>query len=935
MIRTRALLLFTIFTLWACDAPQTADTISVPADVSSGAVISPASGLRLINGHGSKGPLINSTVRLFALDAAGYPLDEVAATETDARGNWALTTDVDQDLLVIISGGRYVDEADPNRAARRVIVLEDTDHLVSVLPAGESVVAVTVFSDALVEKSRRETSNGNFLQVLDINRNRFGAAFGFDVLSVLPPDPLAPAGGAEQFSYALAVGGVANAINSLAIAMQAPQPDFRHIRWISRDLVDCRLDGLGTGLRAIMPADVAANEQASVNAQILRFRNNNFARYLGRPVPSVDDFTCALIGGSVDNTAPRIIRVADLAPLAASSAAGVAVEPTLLDRAQSGFAATDDRVGELKWELGLPAQLELGQNVLTATVSDEWGNTSGAIWQITVADMEAPVLGTLDPITVAAQGDRTSISLPAPSVTDNVSEITGITITNDAPAAGFPVGATVVTWSATDEAGLVSTVTQQVRVDSVPPVPGMVPANITWSGDGIDFSVFFTDPDGTTLRYSIAGLPPASALQFDPTAGLLSGVPGAVDYALQPLTLTVFAYDGQNTVSIQTSLEISAPNTPPVFTLSPGTVTVDEDFGELTIAVMAAPVPSAEQEQTVTYSASMVSSAPAPADFSIDSASGQLTLVSTPDVHGELVLRVLADDGQSTDATWSQDISVTVASVNDAPQVVAVPMIPTLVTGSPVAVNIAAAFSDVDDDALTFAATQLPASLGLSVAGQLSGIPQPVDAVAGGLLVTVTAVDGSGATALLELVLTVLDPDTDGDGLSDYQEMLSGFDPQDSDSDGDGYADSLELLVNFDATDQVLFVREDGDDSATGTTPETALATLDGLTRRITTVAVRGQRVIGLIEAANSPYTGNLSIGPTESEHVIIGSVTVNDGVVALHSGEVPQTTLKADSRRIVQMQGCQSCTLHHLRFEDSAGALSAINSNVFLGQVH
>ncbi|NNF17128.1 MAG: hypothetical protein HKN70_10295 [Gammaproteobacteria bacterium] len=337
----------------------------------------------------------------------------------------------------------------------------------------------------------------------------------------------------------------------------------------------------------------------------------------------------------------------------------------------------------------------------------------------------------------------------------------------------------------------------------------------------------------------------------------------------------------------------------------------------------------------MTYSASMVSSAPAPADFFIDSATGQLTLVSIPDAHGELVLRVLADDGQSADATWSQDISVTVASVNDAPQVVAVPIIPTLVTGLPVAVNIAAAFSDIDGDALTFTATQLPASLGLSVDGQLSGIPQPVDAVAGGLPVTVTAVDGSSATALLELVLIVLDPDTDGDGLSDYQEMLSGFDPQDSDSDGDGFADSLEMLVNFDATDQVLFVREDGDDGATGTTPETALATLDGLTRRINTVAVPGQRVIGLIEAAGIPYSGNLSIGPTESEHVIIGSVTVNDGVVALHSGEVPQTTLKADSRRIVQLQGCQSCTLHHLRFEDSAGALSAINSNVFLGQVH
>ena len=80
-------------------------------------------------------------------------------------------------------------------------------------------------------------------------------------------------------------------------------------------------------------------------------------------------------------------------------------------------------------------------------------------------DTEAPIMAAPPNVTAEATGEFTTVNLATPTVTDNVSALADIVITNDAPAAGFPVDDTAtVTWTATDEAGNRSTATQEVTV---------------------------------------------------------------------------------------------------------------------------------------------------------------------------------------------------------------------------------------------------------------------------------------------------------------------------------------------------------------------------------------------------------------------------------------------------------------------------------------
>lgn len=74
-----------------------------------------------------------------------------------------------------------------------------------------------------------------------------------------------------------------------------------------------------------------------------------------------------------------------------------------------------------------------------------------------------PVITAPNDLSVDSTGLATFVDIGTPVVSDNVSEVADITVTNDAPDSFF-VGTTIVTWTATDEAGNSSTATQSVTV---------------------------------------------------------------------------------------------------------------------------------------------------------------------------------------------------------------------------------------------------------------------------------------------------------------------------------------------------------------------------------------------------------------------------------------------------------------------------------------
>jgi hypothetical protein len=148
-----------------------------------------------------------------------------------------------------------------------------------------------------------------------------------------------------------------------------------------------------------------------------------------------------------------------------------------------GPTATDN-CGIASITSNAPAVFPVGTTIVTWTVTDLGGYEVRLKQSVTIVDSEAPSMQVPASISMnTSRGASTStINLAAPSATDNC----GIaSISNDAPAA-FPVGTTVVTWTATDLSGNKTTATQLVTVnDTEAPVFTAPPADITVSCENV------------------------------------------------------------------------------------------------------------------------------------------------------------------------------------------------------------------------------------------------------------------------------------------------------------------------------------------------------------------------------------------------------------------------------------------------------------------
>lgn len=123
----------------------------------------------------------------------------------------------------------------------------------------------------------------------------------------------------------------------------------------------------------------------------------------------------------------------------------------------------------------------VGVSVVIWTVKDVNGNYNTGMQVVAVMDNEKPVFTTPAGITAAADAGTcgAALTLPEPAVTDNYGLAS---LTSDAPAV-FPVGTTIVTWTASDYYGNAATTTQAVTVtDNEKPVI-TAPASITVAAD--------------------------------------------------------------------------------------------------------------------------------------------------------------------------------------------------------------------------------------------------------------------------------------------------------------------------------------------------------------------------------------------------------------------------------------------------------------------
>lgn len=114
-----------------------------------------------------------------------------------------------------------------------------------------------------------------------------------------------------------------------------------------------------------------------------------------------------------------------------------------------------------------PAVYPLGETVVTWTARDEAGNTRTASQKVTVVDVTAPAISCPTDIVVTLPPNTSAVSMPVsfPSATATDACDSSPTIAmSHASGSVFPVGTTVVTATATDDAGNVSSCTFNVTV---------------------------------------------------------------------------------------------------------------------------------------------------------------------------------------------------------------------------------------------------------------------------------------------------------------------------------------------------------------------------------------------------------------------------------------------------------------------------------------
>jgi hypothetical protein len=115
------------------------------------------------------------------------------------------------------------------------------------------------------------------------------------------------------------------------------------------------------------------------------------------------------------------------------------------------------------------------------------------------ADIIPPTIVAPAPVTAEATGPLTVVSIGIATGTDE--EPDAITITNNTPVAGFPLGATTVTWTATDSHGNSATATQTITIiDTTPPTITGTPSDVAvHAKTKTGVVVTYTNPTATDL----------------------------------------------------------------------------------------------------------------------------------------------------------------------------------------------------------------------------------------------------------------------------------------------------------------------------------------------------------------------------------------------------------------------------------------------------
>ena len=282
-------------------------------------------------------------------------------------------------------------------------------------------------------------------------------------------------------------------------------------------------------------------------------------------------------GGGGGGTTPAPVAVQ--APAAVTQEASGAVTSVVLGMPQVSGGDGNYNITNDAPAAGFP----LGATMVTWTATDGAGASATATQAVNVNDTTAPTIGSLINVQMPSTGMLTDVTLTPPTVTDLVDPAPNMA--NDAPAGGYPMGTTVVTWTATDASGNSASAAQMVTITVAGgggPLTLTAPADVTMEASAAATSVNL----GMAMA---AGGQGALSIANDAPAG---GFPVGATTVVWTVT------DATNaTATANQSVTITDTTAPSI--TAPANVTVDQngtptpvDLGTPTVNDLADPAPN-------------------------------------------------------------------------------------------------------------------------------------------------------------------------------------------------------------------------------------------------------------------------------------------------------------------------------------------------------
>jgi subtilisin-like proprotein convertase family protein len=249
-------------------------------------------------------------------------------------------------------------------------------------------------------------------------------------------------------------------------------------------------------------------------------------------------------------------------------------------------SATDNCNATLSYAPASGSAFPVGTTTVTATATDDYGNTDVCTFTVTVTDTEFPTYtGCPSNITINTSGSCDQVvSWTAPTASDNCLGVASSSSHN--PGDLFPVGTTIVTYTAIDAVGNTTICTFDVIVEDNEDPVITCPADITVTANSAGcaavatFSATVTDNCSATLSYSpvsgsvFSGTTPVTVTATDPSGNISTCTFNVIvvnDLVASSSATTILCNGGSATVTVS-AVGGTAPYTGEgTFTVTAGT----------------------------------------------------------------------------------------------------------------------------------------------------------------------------------------------------------------------------------------------------------------------------------------------------------------------------------------------------------------------------